>query len=137
MKVTKKYLKDLVYQVNSAAIKVHKTFGAGLTERICQRCMNRELTLRGLRSSSNLAVPLIYKGERIDADLRCDMLMENTLVIELKSVEAVLPLHHAQILTYMKLLEGPMGLLINFNVDHIFKQGQKTIVNDLYRVVPD
>lgn len=69
--------------------------------------------------------------------MRCDLFVEKTLVVELKSVEKVLPIHEAQLLTYMKLLEVPVGLIINFNVTHIFKEGQKTYVNELYRYLEE
>lgn len=73
----------------------------------------------------------------IDTELRCDLFIEDILVVELKAIESVLPVHEAQILTYMKLLEVPLGLMINFNFRNIFKEGQKTFVNDLYRCLPE
>jgi len=82
-------------------------------------------------------VPVNFKGLILDAELRCDLFIENILPVELKAVEYILPVHEAQIITYMKLLEVPEGLLINFNVSHLFKEGQKTYVNELYRNLPD
>lgn len=137
MKITKTYLKDLVYQVNGAAIEVHKALGPGLLESVYHKCLKNELNLRGIKFQSELLVPISYKDLTIDAELRCDFFVEEILVVELKAVEGILPIHEAQILTYMKLLNVPKGLMINFNSVHIFKQGQKTYVNELYRKLPD
>ncbi len=137
MKVTKSYLKDLVYQVNGAAIEVHKALGPGLLESVYHKCLKQELALRGVRYKSELIVPVAYKGLEVNAQLRCDLFVEDVLVAELKSVEAILPIFEAQILTYMKLRNVPEGLLINFNVTNIFKEGQKTYVNELYRDLPE
>ncbi len=137
MKVTKSYLKDLVYQVNGAAIEVHKALGPGLLESVYHKCLKQELALRGVRYKSELVVPVEYKGLEVNAQLRCDLFVENILVVELKSVEAIMPIFEAQILTYMKLLNVPEGLLINFNVTNIYKEGQKTYVNELYRDLPE
>lgn len=130
--MTRKYLQDLVYQVNGAAIEVHKSLGPGLLENVYHSCMIHELKSRNIDFQSELIVPINYKGLEIDAELRCDLLVENSLVVEFKSVESVLPIHTAQLLTYMKLLELPMGLIINFNCTNIYKEGQKTFVNNLF-----
>lgn len=131
--LTKDYLKDLVYRVNGAAIEVHKTLGPGLLESVYHNCMKRELLLRGIHFQSEKSVPVNYKGVDVQIDLRCDFLVESELVVELKSVEFIAPVFEAQLLTYMKLLQKPMGLMINFNVTHLFNEGQKTYVNELYR----
>ena len=133
MEVTKSYLKDLVYQVNGAAIEVHKELGPGLLESVYHRCLKEELRYRKINYLSELFVPVSYKGKELDAELKCDLFVEDILAVELKAVEAILPIHEAQIMTYMKLLNVPKGLLINFNTTHIFKEGQKTFVNELYR----
>ncbi len=137
MEISKTYLKDLVYQVNGAAIEVHKALGPGLLESVYHKCLKKELNLRGIKFQSELLVPISYKDLTIDAELRCDFFVEEILVVELKAVESVLPIHEAQVLTYMKLLNVPKGLMINFNSVHIFKQGQKTYVNELYRNLPE
>jgi len=131
--MTKKYLKDLVYQVNGAAIEVHNYLGPGLLESVYHNCLKKELTLRGIEFQTELIIPINYKGLEVEAGLRCDLFVENNLVVELKAVENVMTLHEAQLLTYRKLLEVPIGLIINFNVTHIFKEGQKSYVNELYR----
>jgi GxxExxY protein len=133
MKVTKTYLKDLVYQVNGAAIAVHKELGPGLLESVYHRCMKEELRYRNIEFLSELFVPVSYKGMKLDAELRCDLFVEDILAVELKAVESILPIHEAQIMTYMRLLNLPKGLLINFNTTHIFKDGQRTFVNELFR----
>jgi GxxExxY protein len=135
--MTKTYLKDLVYRVNGAAIEVHRQLGPGLLESIYQKCLAEELKDRQIAHEINLRVPVKYKNKLIGTGLRCDVLIEKTLVVELKAVEYVLPVHDAQILSYMKLLNVPIGLLINFHVDHIFSKGQRTFVNELFRNLPD
>ncbi len=137
MQITKTQLKDLIYRVNGAAIEVHKALGPGLLESVYHKCLKHELTERGISFQSELVVPVNYKGLFLDAELRCDLFIENILPVELKSVEYILPVHEAQIITYMKLLEAPEGLLINFNVSHLFSEGQKTYVNELFRDLPE
>ena len=137
MEITKTYLKDLIYKVNGAAIEVHKALGPGLLESVYHKCLKHELSMRGIFYQSELKVPVNYKGIDVDAELRCDLFIENILPVELKAVETVLPIHEAQILTYMKLLNVPKGLLINFNVVNVFRDGQRTFVNELYRKLND
>lgn len=135
--ITRTYLKDLVYKVNGCAIEVHKHLGPGLLESVCHKCLIKELGFKGLNFRSEMIVPINYKDFVVESDLRCDLFIEESLVLELKTVEKVLPIHEAQLLTYMKLLKVPMGLIINFNVKHIFNEGQKTYVNELYRKLDD
>ena len=80
----------------------------------------------------DILIPLNYKGQDLESKLRCDLFVENTLVVELKSVHEINPIYEAQLLTYMNLLRAPIGLFINFNVKNIFYEGQKTLVNDFY-----
>jgi GxxExxY protein len=135
--ITKSYLKDLIYKVNGAAIEVHKALGPGLLESVYHKCMKHELSLRNINFQSELIIPVNYKGIEIEAQLRCDLFVENILPVELKAIEGILPIHEAQLMTYMKLLEAPEGLLLNFNVTNIFNEGQKTFVNELYRNLSD
>ena len=137
MNITKSYLKDLIYKVNGAAIEVHKSLGPGLLESVYHKCIKHELKARGIKFQSELLVPVNYKGLEIDAELRCDLFVENVLPVELKATEGIIPVHEAQIMTYMKLLEAPEGLLLNFNVTNLFKEGQRTYVNELYRNLPE
>ena len=136
MLTTKEYLKDLTYKVNGAAIEVHKLLGAGLLESVYHKCLFKEFTLRSINFLSEYKIPYNYKGLDIDIDLRCDFLVENVLVVEIKSVETVLPIHEAQLLTYMKLLNAPKGIIINFNVSNLYKEGQKTFVNEYFTNLP-
>ena len=135
--MTKSDINDLIYQVNGAAIEVHKTIGPGLLESVYHKCLKKELLIKGISFESELAVNVNYKGLDLNTELRCDLFIENILPVELKAVEYILPVHEAQILTYMKLLEVPKGLLINFNVSNIYHEGQKTYVNELYRLLEE
>jgi GxxExxY protein len=137
MELTKSYLKDLTYKVTGAAIEVHKRLGPGLLESIYHKCLAKELELRKISFKSEYKIPYNYKGFDLDIDLRCDFLIENLLVVELKSIESILPIHEAQLLTYMKILEIPKGLMINFNVESLYYEGQKTYVNELFRELED
>ncbi len=130
--MTREYLKDLVYRVNGAAIQVHKKLRPGLLESVYHKCMIHELKNRNIKFKTELIIPINYDGLLLDADLGCDLLVENCLIVEFKAVENILPIHVAQLLTYMKLLKLPLGLMINFNCLHIFSEGQKTYVNELY-----
>ena len=134
--MTRDFLKDLVYRVNGAAIEVHRNIGPGLMESVYHQCMLYELSIRDISFQSEIRIPINYKGNILDTNLRCDLIVENCLVVEFKAVESILPIHVAQILTYMKLLQCPIGLMINFNCLHIFSEGQKTYVNDLYERLP-
>ena len=132
MHITRSYLKDLVYQVNGAAIEVHKNIGPGLLESIYNQFLRKELELRNISFVSELQVPINYKGHELDSKLRCDLFVENIFVIELKAVAEIHPIFDAQLLTYMNLQKAPSGLMINFNVKNIFYEGQKTLVNGFY-----
>jgi GxxExxY protein len=137
MNITKSQLTDLTYDVIGAAITVHKEIGPGLLESVYHECLKSELEERCINYRSELIVPVFYKGKNLDAKLRCDLLVEDALVIELKSVEQVQSVHSAQLLTYLKLLKKPKGILINFNCSNIMKEGQQTFVNDIFRALPD
>lgn len=135
MRLTKTQIKDLTYQINGAAIEVHKALGPGLLESVYHKCLIHELNIREIFFTSELIVPINYKGLKIETELHCNLFIEKTIVIELKSVEKVLPIHEAQLLTYMNLLEAPFGILFNFNTSNIYHDGQKTFVNELYRIL--
>jgi GxxExxY protein len=125
----------LVYRVNGAAIEVHKHLGPGLLESIYHQCMIKELELRKINFKSELVIPIDYKGLYLESDLRCDLFIENCLVVELKAVDKINPIFITKILSYMNLLESPMGLMINFNVSNIFEQGQTTYVNTYFKML--
>ena len=133
MNITKSYLKDLIYKVNGAAIEVHKALGPGLLESVYHKCLKHELSLRKISFQSELVIPVNYKGLELEAELRCDLYIENILPVELKATDGIQPIHEAQLMTYMKLLEVPEGVLYNFNVVNLYEDGQRTYVNELYR----
>ncbi|MBK9329503.1 MAG: GxxExxY protein [Sphingobacteriales bacterium] len=117
--MTQKYVNDLAYKIVGCAIEVHKELGPGLLESIYQKCLEEELRNKNFNILSQLKIPVKYKNIEVDCDLRLDILMEDLIIVELKAVETMLPLYNAQLLTYMKLLKKPKGLLINFNSDNI------------------
>ncbi len=118
----------LTERIIGAAIEVHRTLGPGLLESTYEVCLCRELDLRGLQFNRQVALPVNYKGVKLDAGYRLDIVVENQVVLELKSVTAIQPVHEAQLITYLKLSGYPLGLLMNFNVKYL-KRGLKRIVN--------
>lgn len=109
----------LSYEVIGAAIEVHRLKGPGLIESIYEKCLCRELELRKISCANQKMVPIEYKGYIFEEPLRFDLLIDNCLLVELKSVEHVLPIHKAQLLSYMKLLDIPIGLLTNFHEEKL------------------
>lgn len=95
------------------------------------------MEIRGINFVSEYKIPYFYKGFDVDIDFRCDFLIEDILVLEIKSCDEVHPIHIAKLMNYMNLLESPKGLMINFNVINLFLDGQKTYVNDHFRNIPD
>ena len=137
MQVSKKYLNELTYKVIGCAIEVHKHLGPGLLESIYEKCFMRELSLRGIAFNNQVWVPLEYKDLQLDTELRLDVLVENILCVELKAQEGLLPIHDAVLLSYMQMLQKPKGILINFHCINIFKEGQRTLVNKLFSLLPE
>jgi GxxExxY protein len=131
--ITKSYLTNLVYKVNGAAIEVHKAIGPGLLESVYHQCLKYELFKRNIHFVSEMKIPIHYKEINFETDLRCDLLVEGSLIVELKSVNKIEPIFEAKLLSYMKLMNIAEGLMINFNVLNIYRDGQKTYVNELYR----
>jgi GxxExxY protein len=117
----------LTEQIIGAAIEVHRHWGPGLYEEIYERSLYRELALRGLSCERQIRLPLIYKGENIGDDLRLDLIVAGKVVVEVKAVAQLLPIHEAQLLTYLKLTGCKVGLLLNFNVA-VMKDGIKRMV---------
>lgn len=132
MDITKRYLDDLTFKIIGCAIEVHRNLGPGLLESVYERCLKYELELQGFTIQQQQNVPVQYKGVELDAVLKYDLLVDNLVIIEIKAVEEVHPVFEAQLLTYLKLLQKPKGVLINFNCKNIFREGQKTLVNELY-----
>lgn len=134
--ITQKYLDELSYELIGACIQVHKTIGKGLLENVYHQCLKEELSFRKINFFTEMKVPLIYRNKELNADLRCDLFVENCLVVELKAISEINGMHEAQLLTYMKLLKAPKGIIINFNCFNIFKEGQKTFVNEYFKLLP-
>ena len=123
-------IEEVARQIVDAAIKVHRALGPGLLESAYQKCLEYELRKRGLRVECEVLQPVIYEDVKIDAGYRIDMLVEGCVIIENKTVEKLLPIHQAQLLTYLKLRDCRLGFLLNWNVP-LMKQGIKRMVNNL------
>ncbi len=113
--------------VVDAAMKIHSALGPGLLESAYAACLKHELIKRGFRVSCEVPLPVVYDGVRLEAGYRLDMVVEDTVVVELKAIEALAPIHQAQIISYLKLSGKPIGLLINFHSLHL-KDGLKRFV---------
>lgn len=119
-------LDRIARQVVDAAYAVHRALGPGLLESVYEVCLIHELNRRDLKVDRQVAVPVTYRDVRLDAGLRLDLVVEGTLLVELKAVETLLPVHQAQVLTYLKLSGLRLGLLINFNVP-VIRDGIKRV----------
>ena len=135
-KMTKREVTQLSYEITGCAIKVHKALGPGLLERVYEKCLYYELLKNGYDVRQEVSVPVVYEGIAIDTELRLDLLVNDTIIVELKAVEDIHPVYEAQLLTYMRLLKKPQGLLINFFTDNISKT-MKPFVNEYFRMLPD
>ena len=113
--ITKKFITQMSYEIVGCAIEVHKTLGPGLLESVYEKCFVQELILNGFRVESQIIIPIEYKGLQLDANLKLDLLINNLIIVELKAVEEIHPAYRAQLLTYMKLMKKPQGLLIIFS----------------------
>ena len=118
---------EVAAEIVDAAFSVHTALGPGLLESVYEVCLCHELEKRGLKVERQVSLPVIYDDVRLDAGLRLDLVVENQVVVELKAVEMLLPVHKAQVLTYLKLSGHRLGLLINFN-SALVKQGMQRIV---------
>ena len=123
-------IEETARTIVDAAIKVHRALGPGLLESAYQACLAYELRKRGLRVECELVLPVVYDGQQIDAGYRIDMLVESCIIIENKTVDQLLPIHEAQLLTYLKLRDCRLGFLLNWNVT-LMKYGIKRMVNGL------
>jgi GxxExxY protein len=119
---------EVTDKVIAAALKVHSALGAGLLESTYTACLLHEFRLAGMQFEHQVTLPITYQGATLPAGYRIDFLVENCVIVEIKAVEKLLPLHMAQLITYLKLSGRSVGLLINFNVPHL-RQGLKRLVN--------
>ncbi|MBL4578088.1 MAG: GxxExxY protein [Flavobacteriales bacterium] len=120
--VTQKLVNDIAYSVVGCAIEVHKHLGPGLLESVYETCLIEELRESGLAVKSQIVVPIKYKEKDLGGSLKLDLLINDLVIIELKAVEAMLPVYSAQLLSYLKLTGKPKGLLINFHCENITNQ---------------
>lgn len=109
-------LEDLTQEIIGAAIEVHKQLGPGLLESAYEECLCHEFNLRGISFKRQVALPVEYKGLKLDCGYKLDVVVEDGVILELKSIEAILPIHEAQLLTYLKITGKRVGFIINFNV---------------------
>ena len=134
--MTKKEITQLSYAIVGFAIKVHKKLGPGLLERIYEECLKYELERNGYKVQQQLNVEIEYDDLKFEHPLRLDLLVNDCIIVDLKTVEKFHPIDEAKLLTYMKLLRVPQGLLINFNTTNISKS-TKPLVNEYYARLPD
>lgn len=134
---SKKKVDALSYKIIGAAIEVHKILGPGLLESVYEHALMHELQLRGLEATRQQHFPIDYKGIQLNCEFRFDMLVEDLIICELKAVQEMHPVFEATLLSYMKHLQKPKGILMNFHVRHFFNEGQRTYVNEFYAALPD
>lgn len=127
-RLTEDDFNDLTNRVIGAAIEVHRELGPGLLESVYEYCLAKEMRSRGIHFEQQVELPIYYKGEALDKQFFLDILVERVLVLELKAIETVAPVHEAQLLSYLRLSGKRLGLLINFNVP-VLKDGIRRIVN--------
>lgn len=124
----RKALNRITGSVVNAAVRVHTALGPGLLESAYQACLAFELKQQGLEVATEVALPVVYRGVTLEVGYRIDLLVQNEVVVEIKSVESLLPIHTAQLLSYLKLSGNCVGLLINFHVNSL-RDGVKRVVN--------
>jgi GxxExxY protein len=123
---------EVTGKIIEAALKVHSAIGPGVLESVYKTCLAHELRLSGLKVLTEVALPVTYQGIRMDSGYRIDLLVEDLVIVELKCVDSLLPIHKAQLLTYLRLANKPIGVLLNFNVLHM-REGIKRILNNRYQ----
>ena len=127
----KEQVNKLTGIILDCSIEVHRNLGPGLLESVYEVCLCKELSLRGIRFLRQVQLPVNYKGEKLEAEYRIDVLVENEIIVEIKSCETLHPVYIAQVLTYLKLSDKKLGLLINFNVPKLI-DGYKRIINGYF-----
>ena len=134
MAEVRKDLEKFAKEIVDSSIQVHKEMGPGLLESVYQQCLLKELQLRSIIVSEQVPIPLVYKGYKLSKEYVIDILVEGEIILELKAVEIILPVHEAQLISYLKLADKRMGFLLNFNVP-LMKNGLKRFVNN-YKLAP-
>ncbi len=122
-------LNELSKEIFESALSVHREMGPGLLESVYQECLLKEFKLRNINTENMVMIPLVYKGAELDKTYVIDILVESEIIIELKAPEAILPVHEAQLISYLKLANKRLGFLINFNVP-LLKNGFRRFVNN-------
>lgn len=135
--ITKTIVNELTYKIIGAAIEVHKQLGPGLLEKVYEAALAHELQLRGLRINRQQTIPVFYKGVELDCQLRYDILVEDLIICEIKAVVDMHPIFDATLISYLKHLKKPKGILINFHRTNLFREGQKTFVNHYFSDLPE
>ena len=134
--ITQKYINQVSHAIIGYAIEVHKELGPGLLESIYEKCLAHLLQINGYTVSRQHTIPLNFRGLELECGLRFDMLVNDLIIVELKTVDSFVPIHETQLFSYLRLLKKPKGILINFNCINIFKEGQKTFVTEHFRHLP-
>lgn len=134
--ITQKYINEISHAIIGYAIEVHKELGPGLLESVYEKCLAHLLVLNGYTVLRQQNVPLIFRGLELECGLRYDMMVNDLVIVELKTVEEFTPINDSQLLTYLRLMQKPKGILINFNCMNIFKEGQRTFVTEYFRRLP-
>ena len=127
---------EITGKIIKCAIEVHKNLGAGLLESVYAKCLEHEFKENGIRYKREVEIPFNYKGEQIDCKVKCDFLIENLIVLELKSVNDIHNIHKAQTMNYMNLLQVHKAILVNFNVYNLYNEGTETFVSRNFENLP-
>lgn len=125
---TRERLNEISGKIIECSINVHKELGPGMLEGAYEVCLMHELLRAGLKTKSQVTLPIFYQGIRLDAGYRIDLLVEDSVIVELKAIERLLPVHEAQLLSYLRMSDLRLGLLINFNV-RLLRDGVRRVVN--------
>ena len=137
MEITKDYLNKLTYKIVGCCIEVHKVAGPGLYEDLYHKCLEKEFQLQGINYRTELQLPLNYKGFEVDCKLKCDFLIEDAIVLEIKSISEIIDIHRAQTMNYMNLLKVHKSILVNFNVFNLYRNGTETFVSRNFHNLPE
>ncbi len=134
--ITQKTINQLTKDIIGCAIEVHKELGPGMLEKTYEKALLLLLAEKGFNVKSQIEIPVVFHGVEIDNAYKLDIIVEDLIIVELKAVEKIIPVHEAQILTYLKLMKKPKGILINFYCTNIFYEGQKTFITEYFSILP-
>lgn len=134
--LTQKTINQLTKEIIGCAIEVHKELGPGMLEKTYEKALLLLLSEKGFKVKNQIEIPVVFHGVEIDNAYKLDIIVEDLIIVELKAVEKIMPVHEAQILTYLKLMKKPKGILINFYCTNIFYEGQKTFITEYFSKLP-